>query len=767
MLSLLFSDNPLPMWVFDRETLRFLTVNDAAVQRYGYSQDEFLTMTIADLRAPEDVPWLLQELSKPRPPWAHFGVARHRTRDGTSLFVDITSHAVSLDGRDAVLVVAPDVTERIEAERAARQSAEEERAAREALEASERRFRWMTDAIDDVFWISSVDIDRLLYVSPAYEKIWGRSLESVYARPSSFIEAIHPDDRERVTQLFADTRGRPSECEFRVVRPDGSVRWVRDRAYPIEEPDRSVLAMTGVVSDITELRHQTELVAATNTLLQQSERKYRELVENLSEVVWSIDIDGAIDYVSPAVQAFGYRPDQLVGQSFRSMVHDDDLPRVEAALAEATAGGVVSCEFRMMDSGGAYRDVRTSSRRRVRGEHITGFTGSLMDITEQRLLAEQMRAAQRLEALGQLAGGIAHDFNNLLVAINGYAELAMQQLPGVNPVRDDLKEILRAGNRAGAMTRQLLAFGRRQVLHASVVNLNEVITGIEPMLTRLIRENVRVETSLDPGLGNIRVDEVQIEQVILNLVINARDAMPDGGVVRISTRPGPCPAAVQTAARGAGCVLLSVSDTGVGMDEETRRRIFEPFFTTKAAAQGTGLGLSTVYGIVQQSGGAIDVQTAPGRGTTFTIAFPAARTPGASATPQPADSHAAAGETILLAEDEALVRQLTERLLSSAGYRVLTAASGGEALKVVTEADVPIDLLLTDVVMPEMSGCELAQQMSKLVPDLQVLFMSGYTGDDSDIADLLRDRTVLEKPFGAAELKKRVRDALDRRRPVR
>jgi nitrogen-specific signal transduction histidine kinase len=392
------------------------------------------------------------------------------------------------------------------------------------------------------------------------------------------------------------------------------------------------------------------------------------------------------------------------------------------------------------------------------------------DVTEQRKLEEQLRQAQKLEAIGRLAGGVAHDFNNLLMVISGYAELLIQSLPRGDRRRESSENILRAADRAGDLTRQLLAFSRRQVLRPSVVDLNAVISNLQKMLRRLISEDIELAVSLAPELGRVRIDPGQLEQVLLNLAVNARDAMPRGGKLAIHTAnvaPDDARAAPGAQLRPGAYVLLSVADTGVGMDSEVRARLFEPFFTTKRQGRGTGLGLSVVYGIVEQSGGSIQVDSRPGQGTTFRIYLPRVETPlqePTAATPAPAAQEGS--ETVLLVEDEEGVRELVAQALRAHGYTVLEASNGQEALELAAGYSGTIHLLLSDIVMPHMNGPELVQRLRPVRHGIKALLISGYAPETVLHPGLLGEGVMLlEKPFSPSRLLARVREILEQTVP--
>ena len=379
---------------------------------------------------------------------------------------------------------------------------------------------------------------------------------------------------------------------------------------------------------------------------------------------------------------------------------------------------------------------------------------------------EQLRHAQKLEGIGRLAAGVAHDFNNLLSVVLSYSELALSDLPEGHELHDDLLEIKHAGERAATLTRQLLAFSRQQVLQPRIVDLNEIVAGMEKMLRRLLREDVELSLRLPPALPKIRVDPGQIEQVVLNLAVNAHDAMPSGGKLTIETAAFAIDA--EQAAAHAGLepglqVMLAMTDTGVGMDEETQSRIFEPFFTTKNTGEGTGIGLATVQGIVHQSGGTISVDSKPGGGTTFKLYLPVADRPERSLASMPTETVLQGGsETILLVEDDPSLRTLARAILVKQGYNVLDAQSGGDALLICEQHADPIDLLLTDVVMPRMSGRQLAERLRPLRPSMAVLYMSGYTDDAVVRRGVLESEvSFVQKPITPAALSRAVREVLD------
>jgi signal transduction histidine kinase/DNA-binding response OmpR family regulator len=454
--------------------------------------------------------------------------------------------------------------------------------------------------------------------------------------------------------------------------------------------------------------------------------------------------------------------------------HPDGRPLLEAALDKATKrGDPYNLELRFTTAKGRELRVQARCTPEVEDGQVLRLVGTFQDVTqryeaeqERAQLEAQLRQAQRMEAIGQLAGGVAHDFNNLLTVINSYADLVEEKLPPDDPLRGKVRQIGDAGSRAAGLTRQLLAFSRKQLLEPKRLELERVVGGVQKLLRRLIGEDVAIEVDQQPGLWSVLADQGQLEQVLMNLAVNARDAMPRGGrfAIALANSPHKGRSSDEPALDG-DYVRLTVSDTGCGIAPEIRARIFEPFFTTKAEGQGTGLGLATVYGIVKQSGGELVVESEPGQGTTFRLYLPrAAHVEGSKEAARRADDTptSSRGEGILVVEDEAAVRELVARILGRAGYRVYTAANGREALRTFRRHADEITLLLTDVVMPQMSGKELVDQLASDRPTLKVLYMSGYTGNVIARQGALEaGAQLLRKPFRGSTLLQKVREVLD------
>ena len=493
---------------------------------------------------------------------------------------------------------------------------------------------------------------------------------------------------------------------------------------------------------------------AAEAALRASEARFRALVEHASDLIAILDTAGRFRYVSPSHQrVLGYAPEELVGRDAFALAHDDDLDYLRWTLAEVLgASGPVRPRYvrlRRRDGGWCVADMIVTNL--VGDPAVAGVVVNARDVTEQELLAEQLRQAQKMEALGKLAGGLAHDFNNVLAAIAGFAQLVRGDLPDEDPHRADLDEIVAATARGSTVTRQLLTFSRRRTVDTQVIDLAEVVRDTGRMLRPLLPSSIAVELRTGDAPAWVIADRGQLEQVVMNLAVNARDAMPDGGTlaVTVELRDAPRP-----------CCRLVVRDTGCGMSPEVRGRIFEPFFTTKAAGQGSGLGLATVYGIVRQFGGTVVAESEEGAGATFTVTLPLAPPPSTHDRGDAADAAAVRGATILLADDEEGVRRSVQRLLERAGHTVLAVADGAAALQLLVERAGGVDLVLTDATMPVLGGRELAARIAARYPALPVVLMSGYNEHLAPVPEDARPLATLQKPFTAEELRGTVARAL-------
>ena len=617
--DLMFSANPYPMWIWDRNTLRFLQVNDAAVNAYGYSRDEFLNMAVTAIRPQEDVDAFLQAIGAQKEGYKRPGVSRHLCKDGTIIMAEIMAFQYDLEDSSREMVLALDVTEQY-------------RMQRELQEAAESR-KTLIDNAPFGIALSRVDQEHLISANSALlQMLGGYTLDEVQQLSISHQIYADPKERDRLVEVLQRS-GRVHGWETTLRRRNGS-----------EVPVR---------------------------------------------------ISGAIN-------------------------GDNGKP--------------------------------------------VFFSSYVEDMTQQTGLEQQVRQVQKLEAVGRLAGGMAHDFNNILVVIKLSTEMMLADITPDNPFSKPLLQILSAADRAAALTRQMLAFGRQQIMQPRIINMNTVVSETAQMLRRVIGEDIELETKLADDLDNCRLDPDQVTQVILNLAVNARDAMPKGGTLHIETATVDLDQAYaeqHVPVQPGRYVMLAVTDTGTGIEHSVLPRIFDPFFTTKELGKGTGLGLSIVYGIVKQSGGYIWVYSEPGHGTTFKLYFPT--TPG-SMEPSSArlDANArVSGQLLLVVEDEPSIRANIRDCLQQLGYRVQEADNSDAALQICEEMQGNIDLVMTDLVMPGKGGHELAREIAERYPNVRVLFMSGYTEDSASRREiLLRGRPFLQKPFSVADLAKAVQEAL-------
>ncbi|MET0552497.1 MAG: PAS domain S-box protein [Vicinamibacteria bacterium] len=638
----------------------------------------------------------------------------------------------------------------------------------EQLRESETRFRQLADTIQEVFWLLDVEQNKIIYISPAYESIWGRSREGLLRNPTDWAEAIAPEDRDRVVEASRHEAQGTYDVEYRIVRPDGTRRWVRARAFPVRDAEGRVFRIAGVAQDITQ-RKQGE-----DALLHSEEKFATAFRSSPDGLALARVLDGQLLDVNDAfLRISGYAREELIGRTTLGIGlwgNPDD--RIEYLRRLQQAGGVRDMTAPFVNKAGERRECLISGELVRLDSELLSLT-TLRDVTDQRRaeaeregLESQLRQAQKLEAIGRLAGGVAHDFNNMLGVILGYTDRELSMRPASDPVCASLISIRDAAERSAELTRQLLAFSRQQKVEPRVLDLNAQVAGMQKLLRHTIGEDVALTLTLDPALWPVSMDPSQVDQALVNLAINARDSMPGGGRLAVETRNVMVDQALcrrLPEARPGPHVMLSVTDTGTGMDDETRERAFEPFFTTKPESKGTGLGLATVYGIVKQNDGFIELESALGEGTAVRLYLSRAAADEVQApVPPPAGDPPVRGrETILLVEDEPNLRELTGRLLMDLGYRVLTAAGPLEAVALCDGPAGSIDLLLTDVVMPEMNGRQLADRIRAQRPETRVLFMSGYTQDAvAERGVSTAGMPFLAKPFSLAALSLRVREVL-------
>ena len=632
----------------------------------------------------------------------------------------------------------------------------------------ELTWRLAIERSSDTIFMTAAD-GTITYVNPAFETLYGfTSAEAVGRTPRLLKSGVQ--DPAFYAQLWSRLLARevvPVELVNRTK--DGRLVYVESTTNPIVDEQGGLLGFLAIQRDVTERRQVEERLRRSEEALRESEAQYRGLFDNSPIPTWIFDTETMrfLAVNDAAVRHYGYSRDEFLGMSVTEIRSREDAARLTELARNARPGVIDYGLWRHRKKDGTLLDAD------ITGQTFETETRRCMivyaqDVTGKKLLEEQLRQAQKMEAVGRLAGGVAHDFNNLLSVILSYAGTTLERLPAGSPLRDDMGEVEKAARRAAELTGQLLAFSRRQVLQPRVVTLNEALAAMERMLQRLLGEDVDLTVLAAPSLWPVKVDPGQFQQIVMNLVVNARDAMPDGGRLTIETGNVVLDDAYARAHHGARPgphVRVAVGDTGTGMDPETQRHIFEPFFTTKGVGQGTGLGLSTVLGIVQQSGGSIWVDSEPGKGTTFEVYFPrsAPATDDGRPPPSPAPGHHG-GETVLLAEDEAQVRRLVGDILQRSGYQVLAAATPAEALALSERHAGRVHLLLTDLVMPGMSGRQLAERLTISRPDAKVLYVSGYTGSLLVSHGALEEGVAyLQKPITPDTLLRKVREVLDDR----
>jgi two-component system cell cycle sensor histidine kinase/response regulator CckA len=739
----------------------FTFVNDAECVIFGYSKGELVGMNNRQYTDKKNAKKLFQAFNKlyrTGEPVKGLDLEVIR-KDGTKAFDELSVSLIrDSEGKPVGFRgISRDVTERKRAE--------------EALRQSEEKYRNILESIEDGYYEEDL-AGNFVFFNEAMCRIYGYPKEELLGL--NYKKYTSEETAKRLFQIFNEMyrTGNPcKEYSYELIRKDGVKRYIEATASLKRDPSGKPIGFRGVVRDVTE-RVQAE------EALRSSEEKYRTILETMWDGYFEVDLAGNFTFINDAqCRMSGSTRERLIGRNNRQYTTKEEAKKLYQIFNRVYRTGepVKSYQFEFFKRDGtkAYNEISVSLIRDAQGKPI-GFRGVSRDITERKQaeeenlsLQEQLRQSQKMEAIGQLAGGVAHDFNNLLTVIKGYSQISLLDLKENDPLRGNIQEIEKATQRATDLTRQLLAFSRRQILNPIVLDLNVLLKDLEKMLRRLIGEDVELVALLSEDLGKVKVDRSQIEQVIFNLAVNARDAMPSGGKLTIETAnvelDGEYAQAHVSVVPGR-YVRLSVSDTGVGMTQEVKEKVFDPFFTTKEKGKGTGLGLSMVYGIVKQSNGNIWVYSEPNRGTTFRIYFP--RTEEEADTlreREETDFFPRGSETVLLVEDDELVRDLANRLLKQQGYTVLEASNGQEALNVAKQhVGETIHLLLADIVMPQMGGKELADWLKISRPNVKILFTSGYADNAIVHHGVLDPGThFLQKPFSLKTLSHKVREVLD------
>jgi PAS domain S-box-containing protein len=765
-----------PDAVFIIQAGRVLFVNPAGVQLLGARDAaDVIGHTVADLVHPDELRPVLARIDEVLEGQRAtvFQERRYTRFDGTPVDVEVAATLYPDPAGPAIQVILRDISERKRAESVSRES--------------EERFRQIAESIDEVFWITPPDKNRMIYVSPAYEKIWGRSCSDLYVNPRNWLAAIHPDDRDRVIHaaLTKQSEGTYDE-EYRIVRPDGGERWIRDRAFPLRDSEGTIYRVVGLAEDITDrklvesqIRALSEQLEArvvertvqlrdANEALRKADSRQRALLNAIPDVVFRIHRDGTfLDFSAPHGDTL-LPPDRIIGSNLTAAsIPDEVRVGLTSAIERALdSGTVVPMEYALTVDGSTRqfeaRIVRSGSDEVV--ATVRDITGRKSAEAHRERLEQQLRQSQKMEAIGTLAGGIAHDFNNILTAILGYAELLRAQVQGQTAVEERLAEITKAGARAKDLVSQILTFSRRQEHTRTTMSLGPAIEEALKLLRAAIPATIEIDAQVDSDLPPVLADATQIHQVVMNLAANAAAAMA-GGPGRLTVR---C-AAVELDAAGAAdaglragpFVRLMIEDSGCGMPPEVLERIFDPFFTTKGPGEGTGLGLSVVHGIVKAHEGAILVDSRVGEGTAFRMYFPALTEREPSGARPRARMIAGRGEHVLTVDDEPALVELLRDQLHTLGYRVTAHVSPLEALADFLSRPLDFDVVLTDLTMPGMSGADLAERILKVRPDLPIVMATGYGHVMSEErAREIGLRPLLFKPFSMGALGDAIQDAL-------
>ncbi|HEX4950927.1 MAG TPA: PAS domain S-box protein [Blastocatellia bacterium] len=742
---LLFDITPLPVLVYDLDDFAILDINQAAVDTYGYSREEFLTLTIGALLTPADFA-RVQALVAERPVQnREKEIWQHHKKNGDVMDVEISAYTIRLGERWARLVTLNNITQRLQQER--------------FIQAAETYHRLLFEHsplpafVFDRTTLEFLDVNETAVRNYGYSRAEFLQMTLKDIRPAEDVPAL-------LKLLVQPARAVKLRETWRHRKKDGSIIEVEINTFPIVYNGHPATVATA--QDVTIQRQLTQK-------LQESERRYRELFEKATDAIYTHDLSGRLTSMNEVgIRLLGYSQEELIGMNITQLLSPDDHDHATEIIRRKLAGEMQNSVYEMLavTKDGQQWPVELSTTLMYQNDEPVGVQGIARVLTERKRVEEQLRQAQKMEAVGRLAGGIAHDFNNRLTAIQGFTDLLHKRVGPHEQSYYYLEQIKLASERAAELTRQLLTFSRKQVLHPKILNLNEVVSHWGNLVRVLLGENVALHLILGSDIGLVKVDPGQMEHVMMNLALNAGDAMPSGGDFTIETTDleiSELQAKFNPMIPPGQYVRLLIKDNGCGMTEETKSHLFEPFFTTKERGKGTGLGLFTVYGIIKQSGGFIEVKSAPQEGTTFLIYLPVVKLEKENLSAHAAPSTLISGrERILVVEDEPSVRMLVREVLEEVGYNVLEVPQAQDALNVLMRHPDPIDLVLTDVRMPGMDGCDLAERAQNLHSHLRVLFMSAYTDDPRVLeASLGADRAFLQKPFAPDALTQAVRKLLD------
>jgi PAS domain S-box-containing protein len=739
--------------VLDAPGPRILFVNPAFTQITGYRIEEVLGFSPRFLQGEKtDAEFLERMHTRLRQGRSAHGETINYRKDGSEFWVEMQVSPLRNSAGEITHFVGiqRDITERKIAEERLRES--------EATLGAAQRIAHLGSWFMD-FKAAEFSASRLIWSEEVF-RIFGYSPGGIEVTNEAFFDSVHPDDREIVREVFHKALNAHIEYQIdhRIIRPDGVHRIVHEQATALYDEVGNPIRVIGTVQDITERKQAEEEV-------RHWKERYDMLTRASGQIIFDWDyLGGHITYGGDSERLIGCPPENLGGtiEDWIARIHPEDHAAFERVIKLGQTGQSGDVEFRLRRNDNNYITVKGIGYPMVDATgRTTRILGSITDISNQKALEVQLRRSQKMEAFGKLAGGVAHDFNNLLTVITGYNEVVMSEMAPDDPKREYIEEIARAANRASSLTSQLLAFSRQQKMQPRVVNLNDVLRDTSKMLIRLIGEDIRMTIQAAEDLGNVKTDVGQMEQVLMNLAVNARDAMAGGGAITMSTRNATLPCENSPANLLPGeYALLDVTDTGMGMSPEVQARIFEPFFTTKAPGHGTGLGLATCYGIIKQSGGEIAVKSKVGVGTTFQIFLPRVyETQKSYDIPLGPGDLPTGTQTILVVEDELPVRAIMRSILQRLKYTVLEAANGAEAMRILmTPGGKPVELLMTDLVMPEMGGKELARRTRAMFPDMEIIFTSGYPISPTE--ELLPDACFLQKPFSPKALAEAVHRAL-------